>query len=69
MMSFREAFELWNNMEFYKHNDRAKKVYEKFHGQSAPEASSLRLPGFPTALKTVAMRVWFSSASLQDEQI
>jgi hypothetical protein len=49
MMSYREAFELWNNLEFYNNNDRAKRVYEKYHSESAPDDINETIAGLPSA--------------------
>jgi len=52
MMSYREAFELWNNMEFYNNNESAGEIYRKYHGQSAPDDIGETISGLPSATET-----------------
>lgn len=49
MMGFREAFEMWNNLEFYNNNDQAADIYRKYHGRSAPDDIDKTIAGLPSA--------------------
>jgi len=49
MMSYREAYELWNNLEFYNNNDRAGDIYRRYHGESPPDNINKTIAGLPSA--------------------
>lgn len=47
MMTYREAFEFWNNSQYTGNNDQAFPIYQRFHGQEPPGDIDKVISGLP----------------------